>query len=612
MNNRKLLEKRWIRPIVNFCIPIIFLEFKNVIANSPSLQADIPELKYFGKKTAIWILFSEAALVAQMYPIKIIMDMLNTNNALVPLILLGIFVSVLYCVGALINNRMNIWRHSFTQKLFVTMWAEAQRAQLSMDVAWHLIHGTGEKESMIMKNVERSADFIESYFFEAIPIRLRIIITSCAMILLMKWFGLFAIILLIIHIVILQKIDNGLGILSQEYHKDNLILDQYGSQLNINCLTIKSMGLENHFAIENRGLLDWYLSREIPRHKVYRKLIMQPDQVVNLARGVVYILGAILTQLHELSIGSFVLASAWLERIFSNMYRLVEYQQKSRRGIPAVTELVTVFLVKPTVIQAKNPVWKDDWHGHIEFRDVYFRHNNSQPHTLSGINITIQPNTMVGIVGRTGSGKSTLLNLLQRTHDPESGTILIDGIDLRLIDRDRYRQTAIGVVHQHVQLFRGSIGYNIRITDQHGSDTQMREAAELAYADEFINKLPGQYDYQLSEGGTELSGGQQQRLGIARALHSKPSILILDEPTSALDSESQSRIQQSFDSLIKARLCTTFIIAHRFSTIQNADLIIVMDDGKIVEMGTHDELLRMNGFYHRLRMLDAEGGFASE
>ncbi|QYU68038.1 ATP-binding cassette domain-containing protein [Leptolyngbya sp. 15MV] len=200
----------------------------------------------------------------------------------------------------------------------------------------------------------------------------------------------------------------------------------------------------------------------------------------------------------------------------------------------------------------------------------------------------------VALVGPSGSGKTTLCNLVARFHDPQTGTVELDGVDLRSIDVRSYR-SLLGIVEQDVFLFDGTIAQNIAYADRHASMERVAAAARAANAAEFIEKLERGYDTLIGERGVRLSGGQKQRLAIARALLADPKILILDEATSNLDTESERLIQRSLARLMKGRTC--FVIAHRLSTIRHADLIVVIENGRIIEQGTHDQLLASRGRY---------------
>jgi subfamily B ATP-binding cassette protein HlyB/CyaB len=235
--------------------------------------------------------------------------------------------------------------------------------------------------------------------------------------------------------------------------------------------------------------------------------------------------------------------------------------------------------------------------GRVTLQAVRFGYRPDAPPVVRDIDLDIAPGTFVGIVGRSGSGKSTLAKLLQRLYLPDSGTILLDDIDLKELDPVWLRRQ-IGVVLQENYLFNGSIRDNIAIHIPDIAMERVREVATLAGADEFIAKLPDGYDTLVGERGASLSGGQRQRIAIARALLTNPRILIFDEATSALDYRSERIIQANLGHIAAGR--TVFMVAHRLSAVRHADIILVMDEGRVVERGTHDELLAMGGLYASL------------
>lgn len=246
-----------------------------------------------------------------------------------------------------------------------------------------------------------------------------------------------------------------------------------------------------------------------------------------------------------------------------------------------------------------DPIPLKEVRGHIEFKDVCFAYN-SDNYVLKNINFEIKPGESVAIVGHTGAGKSTLINLLTRFYDISKGTILVDGIDIRQLDKREFRKH-ISIVLQDVFLFSGTIKSNITLDNDKIEFEQIRKAAEFVGADKFIENLPLKYDEEVKERGATLSVGQKQLISFARALAYDPKILILDEATSSIDTDTEKIIQLAIDKLLKGR--TSIVIAHRLSTIQNADKIIVLHKGEIKEIGKHQELLAQKGIYYRLYQL---------
>lgn len=269
----------------------------------------------------------------------------------------------------------------------------------------------------------------------------------------------------------------------------------------------------------------------------------------------------------------------WWSKCMSAAQRIFEIQD----AVPDVAD-------KPDAV--KLPTLK----GEIDVDDIVFGYEPNKS-ILKNVSLRAEPGQMIGIVGQSGAGKSTLVNLISRLYDVNEGAIRIDGLDVRDIKSDSLRRH-IGIVSQDVYVFSGSIAENIAYAKPDCSMEELLLAAKIANAHDFIEKLPDGYDTIVGTGGHNLSGGEKQRLSIARAILHNPQILILDEATASLDTETELQIQEALDSLVRGR--TTIAIAHRLSTLRNADRLVVMEQGKVVESGSHDELMALNGVYHRL------------
>jgi subfamily B ATP-binding cassette protein HlyB/CyaB len=308
-------------------------------------------------------------------------------------------------------------------------------------------------------------------------------------------------------------------------------------------------------------------------------------------------IGAHFVMKGELTIGQLIAFNMLAGRVSGPLLRVVQLWQEFQQAGISVERLGDVLNAPPEPSYNPNRTTLPTLQGHVLFDHVTFRYRVDGPEVLSKLSFQVQPGQMVGVVGRSGSGKSTIAKLIQRLYVPESGRVLIDGVDLAQIDPAWLRRQ-VGVVLQENVLFNRSVRDNIALADPGIPMDRVIDAAKLAGAHEFIVELPQGYDTIVGEHGATLSGGQRQRIAIARALIANPRILIFDEATSALDYESEAIVQRNLNSICKGR--TVFIIAHRLSTVRNADWIYVIDKGRIIEQGTHGELLQQNGYYAQL------------
>ncbi len=347
----------------------------------------------------------------------------------------------------------------------------------------------------------------------------------------------------------------------------------------------------NEFEDRSRGL---YRAgyREMMVFAIFRPIIYMLSIValaIIVGRGGSLVLGG------AVSIGTLYIFINYISSFFDPIQELAEQFGTLQSSLASAEKLFQILDVKPEIVNPSHPI-DVNLQGRIEFKNVWFAYEKDE-YILKDVSFTINPGEKVAFVGATGAGKSSILNLIGRYFDIQKGEILIDGVNIKDIDTDVLRG-AIGQVQQDVFLFTGDIKGNISLRNENITLEEIKAAAEYVNADRFISKLPQGYDEPVTERGSTLSAGQRQLISFARTLAYKPSILVLDEATANIDTETESLITEAMEKLMKGR--TTIMVAHRLSTIQHADKIMVMNKGQIVESGNHQELLAQNGVYRKL------------
>lgn len=297
-----------------------------------------------------------------------------------------------------------------------------------------------------------------------------------------------------------------------------------------------------------------------------------------------------------ISVGTLYIFSNYIRSFFDPIQELAEQFSTLQSSIASAEKIFTVMDEDEFIPEVQNPKQPDKITGKIEFDHVWFAYDGEN-YVLKDVSFVINPGEKVAFVGATGAGKSSILNLIGRYYDIQKGHIYIDGIDIRQLSKKQLR-SAIGQMQQDVFIFEGDVAYNIRLNDDAITDVQVKAAAEYVNASHFIEKLPQGYHEPVTERGATFSAGERQLLSFARTLAHNPSILVMDEATANIDTETEILIQEALEKLMDGR--TTIMVAHRLSTIQHADCIMVMHKGRICERGTHRELLEQDGIYRKL------------
>jgi ATP-binding cassette subfamily B protein/subfamily B ATP-binding cassette protein MsbA len=366
--------------------------------------------------------------------------------------------------------------------------------------------------------------------------------------------------------------------------------------------TFSGIRVVRAFARETRELREYLLGRHtVLRKELFahrRELLMWTSWGILAAAVNVVIVwyGGYLNVVGRASIGD-IMAFQWYTFLLMNpVWSIVNSFSELQRSLAAMERVFEVLQMEDDKPDRPDAQGAPHVVHEIQFEDVEFEYREGKP-VVRDLNVVVRGGSVVALVGRSGAGKTTVTDLVARFHDPTRGRILVNGSDIRDFRLSTYRDL-LAIVQQEVFLFDGSVRDNLAYGRHDATAAEVEDAARRANAHEFIVKLPEQYETFIGERGVKLSGGQCQRLAIARAILADPQILILDEATSNLDTESEQLIQASMATLLAGR--TTFVIAHRLSTIRRADLILLMDDGLVVERGTHEELMRAGGTYHRM------------
>ncbi|MBD2080130.1 ABC transporter ATP-binding protein [Leptolyngbya sp. FACHB-17] len=486
---------------------------------------------------------------------------------------------------------------------------ESLKKVLTLPLEFYDENNAGRIAARVAKGLSNHTWIYPDMISQLFPKLLRVI-GIVAVIWFIEW--RIAILLLVSFIGILAFNLVGLKELSdQEERLDKYMEDTESrtSEIITNIKTVKAFATETSELKRQQQRLDReFKVLDYRIHKGYVMLMMYERTIVQTCVFILFALAVYATAQGKISIGHFTTTFTISSMAYAEVQPISQFAEFFARRYGSMVRFHE-FMKLPVGMDASSlaphpeAVPKYQFTGKVEFSNLRFGYNVDRP-VLKNINLLIEPYQTVALVGRSGSGKSTLVKLLFRYFEPNQGKILIDGQDIRRLDISGYRKR-LAIVHQEVDIFNGTLLDNLTYGNPNATMEQVREACRIAQAEDFIQQMSAGYATIVGERGVRLSGGQRQRIGIARALIVDPDVLIFDEATSSLDYESERSIQLAMRSILGTR--TLIIIAHRLSTVREADKIVVLDQGNIVEVGSHEELLQQGGLYQRLHSLQETG-----
>ncbi len=501
-----------------------------------------------------------------------------------------------------IKNRI-IFKNWFEIETYLH--AKAQKKLVNLSLSYHEKENTGNKIIKIQNGVDKIIELTGNLSWEVIPTIIQLIVTLSVLFIIDFRFGLSFILFIPIFLIIVYKSNVKIYPLRKKRFKDYEKASGKMGQAIININAVKSFVQEKRETEEYKNLREGIKKRGVREWFTLLKFWLVRDLIVNSGRVSVLLMAVYLVYNGIASLGTLVFVITLSEKSFFSLYRLSRFYDKVEEATIAVDRFTNMMDEDLNIKNPKNGIFPKDILGKINFKNVSFAYDYNKNKALKNVNLKISAGCTTALIGPSGGGKTTIARMIYRHYDPQKGGVFIDNINLKEYDLYGFRKF-ISIVPQEVEIFSMSVRENIAYAKPSASLMEIKAAAKIANAEEFINKLSEAYNTEVGERGIKLSGGQRQRIGIARAILANPKILIFDEATSNLDSYSERLIQGAMKKISKGR--TVIIIAHRLSTIKKADKIIVLEDGQVAEEGSHYELSRAEGgLYAKLLKLQEMG-----
>jgi len=544
------------------------------------------------------------------WPLKVVIDNIAASDRRSDWPTIAVLAAAAVVVIALVRGLAsyvdNYYTESVGQRVANDLRMRVYDHLECLSFSYYDTHQTGELLSTITDDVATVQDFISSSTL-SIVIDTMTIVGMLALMFWLNWrFSLFVLLITPILLLFINRFRKAVKRATREVRRRES-----------DVVTVIQSGIESIRTVQAFDAREVEVARlgEVSRATVEAALnarrvksLLSPsiDVVVAVCTAIVLWRGAALMMAGAMTVGALVVFLSYLAKFFKPVQDLAKMTNAIAQTNVALERITSILSIEVNVQERADAREPEVFTGAIAFEHVAFSYS-PDAWVLRDVSFDVKPGQFVGVVGPTGSGKSTIAGLIPRFYDPTAGRILIDGVDSREFTLRGIRRQ-LGFVLQDTVLFRGSMRDNIAYGRHRASDEEIVRAAKLANAHEFIVKMPGGYDAPIGERGVTLSGGQRQRIGIARAFIRNAPILILDEPSAALDAEAEQQVLDGLDRLAHGR--TVIMIAHRLHTLRRADVILVLQDGRIAEQGSHEELLTLNGVYAGLYAAQTVGGLA--
>ncbi len=513
-----------------------------------------------------------------------------------------VFIGMWFLIRAL--GDIGGWQKSVKQERFgadieASYLVAAFSRVLELPLSFHKTHRVGEIVSRIQRSVGRLEQIANRFIVDLLPDFLSIIVAFVIVFSVEPRLALVLVAALGLYTALLVRTAPGLGVISYKMHRAYSHAYGYSSDLMLNVQPVKQATAESY---ERRQLYRFFQLRAArlwtDYMKIWQGLSFFQRVIITLTQSGLFFYSFFLVRAGALTPGELVAFNGYAAIVFRPLAIIANNWDVVQNGLAAIDRAEKIIERMPEPYLPEHAIIPKELAGGVEFKNVSFAYGPKRRPVLEDVSFFVKPGESVALVGESGVGKSTLVDLVSGYYRPAKGRVLVDGHDVRRLDL-KFLRSQIAVVPQELLLFNDTVKANIRYGSFGASDGEIMAAAKKAHADEFIQSFPKKYNQLVGERGIKLSVGQKQRIAIARAILRNPRVLILDEPTSALDAKSEVFIQESLAELMAGR--TTFIIAHRLSTVRRADLILVLDKGRIVERGKHEELIQIpNGVYRKL------------